>query len=466
MIYLDSFTFVNIVILLALIGVLFYMQKKHISFSKRVLTGLGLGIVYGVILQLVYDPASETIVMTNDWFGLVGSGYVKLLQMIVMPLVFISIVAAFTRLEKSSNLGKISGLVIGTLMVTTAIAAAIGIAAAAGFDLKAIDITAGDAEITRGEDLETSLTEVQSTTVPQKILEFLPANPFLDLTGARPTSTIAVVIFAAFVGVAYLGIKRKTPEHAAFFQKIIEALHSLVMRIVTLVLRLTPYGILALMAKTVAGSDFNAIATLGKFVIASYVALIAMFVVHLIVLAVLGLSPKQYLKKVFPVLAFAFTSRTSAGTLPLNVEAQRNKLGVPESIANFSASFGITIGQNGCAGIYPAMLAVMIAPSQGINPLSPSFIATLILVVMISSFGVAGVGGGATFASLIVLSTMNLPVALAGVLISVEPLIDMGRTALNVSGSMVSGLVTSRTLGELDTKTYTSDDTSAESMAR
>ncbi len=463
---MDLFTVVNIIILLALIGVLFYMQKKHISFSKRVLTGLGLGIVYGVILQLVYDPASETIVMTNDWFGLVGSGYVKLLQMIVMPLVFISIVAAFTRLEKSSNLGKISGLVIGTLMVTTAIAAAIGIAAAAGFDLKAIDITAGDAEITRGEDLETSLTEVQSTTVPQKILEFLPANPFLDLTGARPTSTIAVVIFAAFVGVAYLGIKRKTPEHAAFFQKLIEALHSLVMRIVTLVLRLTPYGILALMAKTVAGSDFNAIATLGKFVIASYVALIAMFVVHLIVLAVLGLSPKQYLKKVFPVLAFAFTSRTSAGTLPLNVEAQRNKLGVPESIANFSASFGITIGQNGCAGIYPAMLAVMIAPSQGINPLSPSFIATLILVVMISSFGVAGVGGGATFASLIVLSTMNLPVALAGVLISVEPLIDMGRTALNVSGSMVSGLVTSRTLGELDTKTYASNETPTENMAR
>ncbi|WP_254593400.1 L-cystine transporter [Terribacillus sp. AE2B 122] len=461
---MDLFTFVNIIILLGLIGLLFYMQKKHISFSKRVLTGLGLGIVYGVILQLVYDPASETIVMTNDWFGLVGSGYVKLLQMIVMPLVFISIVAAFTRLEKSSNLGKISGLVIGTLMVTTAIAAAIGIAAAAGFDLKAIDITAGDAEITRGEDLETSLTEVQSTTVPQKILEFLPANPFLDLTGARPTSTIAVVIFAAFVGVAYLGIKRKTPEHAAFFQKIIEALHSLVMRIVTLVLRLTPYGILALMAKTVAGSDFNAIATLGKFVIASYVALIAMFVVHLIVLAVLGLSPKQYLKKVFPVLAFAFTSRTSAGTLPLNVEAQRNKLGVPESIANFSASFGITIGQNGCAGIYPAMLAVMIAPSQGINPLSPSFIVTLILVVMISSFGVAGVGGGATFASLIVLSTMNLPVALAGVLISVEPLIDMGRTALNVSGSMVSGLVTSRTLGELDTKTYTSNEAPAENM--
>ncbi|PAD39298.1 L-cystine transporter [Terribacillus sp. 7520-G] len=465
MIKLDLFTFVNIIILLALLGVLFYMQKKHISFSKRVLTGLGLGIILGVVLQLIYEPDSETLVMTNDWFGLVGSGYVKLLQMIVMPLVFISIVAAFTRLEKSSNIGKISGLVIGTLMVTTAIAAAIGIASAAGFDLKAIDVATGDAELTRGEELESSLTEVQSTTVPQKILEFLPANPFLDLTGARATSTIAVVIFAAFVGVAYLGVKRKNPEQAAFFQKMIDSLHSLVMRIVTLVLRLTPYGILALMAKTVAGSDFQAIATLGKFVIASYVALLAMFLVHLLILTIMGLSPKQYVKKVTPVLAFAFTSRTSAGTLPLNVEAQRNKLGVPESIANFSASFGITIGQNGCAGIYPAMLAVMIAPTQGINPLSPSFIATLIVVVMISSFGVAGVGGGATFASLIVLSTMNLPVALAGVLISIEPLIDMGRTALNVSGSMVSGLVTSRTLGELDTKTYRSTEAAADSAA-
>lgn len=445
---------INIIFLLALLSVLYVMQKRHVSFSKRVFTGLGLGIVFGVALQLIYGASSEVIVTSNDWFGLVGNGYVKLLQMIVMPLVFISIISAFTRLEKANNLGKISGLVIGTLLITTAIAAAIGIAAAAGFNLQAIDVESGEAETLRGQQLEERLTSVESTTVPQKILEFLPANPFEDLTGARPTSTIAVVIFAAFIGVAFLGIRRKNEEQAEFFQKIVASVHSIVMRIVTLVLRLTPYGILALMAKTVAGSDFNAIAKLGKFVVASYVALIAMFIIHLIILALFGLSPKQYVKKVFPVLSFAFTSRTSAGTLPLNIDAQKSKLGVPESIANFSASFGVSIGQNGCAGIYPAMLAIMIAPTAGIDPLSPSFIATLIIVVMISSFGVAGVGGGATFATLIVLSTLNLPVALAGVLISVEPLIDMGRTALNVSGSMVSGVVTSKTLGELDTTTY------------
>ncbi|WP_445491245.1 L-cystine transporter [Niallia sp. 03133] len=463
---MNFLSILNIIILLALLSILYFMQKKHVSFSKRVFTGLGLGILFGVILQLFYEPTSEVITISNDWFGLIGNGYVKLLQMIVMPLVFISIISAFTRLKKSNNLGKISGLVIGTLLITTAIAAGIGIASSIGFDLKAIDINSGDAEALRGQQLEESLGQVQSTTIPQKVLGFLPANPFLDLTGARPTSTIAVVIFAAFIGVALLGIRRKNPEQAAFFQKMVEAVYTVIMRIVTLVLRLTPYGILALMAKTVAGSNLDAILKLGKFVMASYIALIAMFIVHLIILAVLGLSPKKYVKKVLPVLTFAFTSRTSAGTMPLNIDAQKSKLGVSESVANFAASFGVSIGQNGCAGIYPAMVAVMIAPTAGIDPLSPSFIATLIIVVMISSFGVAGVGGGATFATLIVLSTLNLPVALAGLLISVEPLIDMGRTALNVSGSMVSGVVTSKILGELDTDTYNSDeDLSSENKA-
>src|SRR5699024_6087793 len=136
--------------------------------------------------------------------------------------------------------------------------------------------------------------------------------------------------------------------------------------------------------------------------------------------------------KVMPFLGFAFTSRSSAGSIPLNIQAQKNSLGVDEGIANMSASFAATIGENGCAGIYPAMLAVMIAPTVGIDPLTWEFIVPLTLIIGMSSFGVAGVGGGATFAALIVLSSMNLPVALAGLLISIEAFIDMGRTALNV----------------------------------
>jgi L-cystine uptake protein TcyP (sodium:dicarboxylate symporter family) len=150
------------------------------------------------------------------------------------------------------------------------------------------------------------------------------------------------------------------------------------------------------------------------------------------------------------VLLFAFTSRSSAGAIPMSVQTQTTRLGTPEGIANFAASFGSTIGQNGCAGIYPAMLAVMIAPTVGIDPFTSAFILPLLAIITVGSVGVAGVGGGATFAALIVLSAMNLPVALAGLLISIEPLIDMGRTALNVSGSITAGTFASRLLGQTD----------------
>ncbi|MCS5431798.1 cation:dicarboxylase symporter family transporter, partial [Staphylococcus aureus] len=232
-----------------------------------------------------------------------------------------------------------------------------------------------------------------------------------------------------------------------------DAVYNIVMAIVTFVLRLTPYGILAIMANTIATSDFGAIWTLGKFVIASYAALIVMYIIHLLIVTGMGLNPVTFVKKTSEVLLFAFTSRSSAGALPLNVQTQKNRLGVPDGIANFSASFGLSIGQNGCAGIYPAMLAIMVAPAAGVE-VNLQFILSVIGIVVISSFGVAGVGGGATFASIIVFSTLILPVALAGVLISVEPLIDMGRTALNVNDSMLAGTGTAKLTNNLDTDTY------------
>lgn len=447
----------NVTAMIALAGVLFYMQRRHVSFSNRVFAGLGLGILFGLALHLIYGTESGVLADSVDWFNILGTGYVRFLQMIVMPLVFISILAAFTKVSTGKNFGKTAALILGMLVGTTALAAAIGIGSAVAFNLDASELVQGTAEVERGVALEERSAEVADKTLPQQITELIPANPFLDLTGARPTSTIGVVIFAAFLGVAYLGISRKEPENAALVKKGIDAVYALVMRVVKLILRLTPYGILAIMARTVATSDFGAIANLGKFVIASYVALIAMFLVHLVIIMLNGLNPVTYVKKTSEALLFAFTSRSSAGTLPLNIKTQTDRLGLPDATANFAGSFGLSIGQNGCAGIYPAMLAVMIAPSVGINPLDPGFIATLIVVVAISSFGVAGVGGGATFAAILVLSAMNLPVALAGVLISVEPLIDMGRTALNVSGSMTAGVTAASVNKEIDRTVYNGD---------
>lgn len=445
---------INVVVMLVLIGLLVWMQKKHVSFTKRVFTGLGLGLVFGVILQWAYGAGSDVISGSSDWFNLVGRGYVGLLQMVVIPLIMVSIISAIMKLKGRQNLGKMSALIIAVLLITTAIAATVSIVTSLSFDLKAIEIQAGEREQQRGAALEERLGDVADKTIPQQMLDFIPTNPFADMTGARSTSTLAVVIFSAFIGVAVLGLDKKKPEQADTFRKMVDAVYAVVMRIVTLVLRLTPYGILALITNVTATTSAEEILKLIKFVGASYVALIVMFIIHLILLALFGYNPVQYVRKVLPTLVFAFTSRSSAATIPLNVETQTKRLGVPEGVANLSASFGATIGQNGCAGIYPAMLAVMIAPTVGINPASWDFILTLILVVVISSFGVAGVGGGATFASLIVLSTMNLPVALAGLLISVEPLIDMGRTALNVNDSIAAGVITGKILGENDPEAF------------
>ena len=440
----------NLAVALAVCFALFRMQVLHVSFTGRVFAGMAIGVLLGAAFQALYGAASPTVAATSAYLAIVGTGYVKLLQMIIMPLIMVSLIAAILKLRDAASLGKISVLTIGVLMVTTMIAALIGIAMAKLFDLSAVGLTSSAAELARGQYLQGKLPDAQAISLPNMILSFIPANPFLDMTGARKTSTIAVVLFSIFVGVAATGIADKKPDLFASFNHFIKVAHVIVMRMVTLVLRLTPFGVFALMTQVVSESSITDILKLIGFVGASYSALALMFCVHLAIIASTGLNPRRYVKKIFPVLAFAFTSRSSAGAIPMSVQTQTGRLGTPEGIANFAASFGATIGQNGCAGIYPAMLAVMIAPTVGIDPFTTAFILPLLAIITIGSVGVAGVGGGATFAALIVLSAMNLPVALAGLLISIEPLIDMGRTALNVSGSITAGTFASRMLGQTD----------------
>jgi L-cystine uptake protein TcyP (sodium:dicarboxylate symporter family) len=447
----------NLAIALAVCALLYLMQRRHVSFTKRVFTGLGLGVVLGAALQSFYGNGAPVLAATNDYLNVVGEGYVKLLQMVIMPLIMVSIIQAILKLRDASSLGKISALTIGTLMLTTAIAAAIGILMAKLYGLSAVGLTSSAAEVARGAYLEGKLSTAQQLSLPNMILSFIPENPFLDMTGARKTSTIAVVLFSIFIGVSATGIAGKKPEVFEAFSGFVHVAHVIVMRMVTLVLRLTPFGVFALITKVLASSSLQDILHLIGFVMASYSALILMFGVHLLIVSGIGLNPVRYVKKIFPVLAFAFTSRTSAGSIPMSVQTQTGRLGTPEGIANFAASFGSMMGQNGCAGIYPAMLAVMIAPTVGIDPFTVDFLLPLVGIVTIGSVGVAGVGGGATFAALIVLSAMNLPVALAGLLISIEPLIDMGRTALNVSGSITAGTVASRVLGQTDMQVFNSD---------
>ncbi len=447
---------INVIAMLAMVAVLYNMQKKYVKFTKRVFVALGMGVAFGALLQIVYGSDSETVKNSILWFNVIGSGYVNMLQMIVMPLIMVSITSAIINLKAGDSLGKMGGTIIAILVGTTAVAALFGILASLGFGLSAEGLASGAAEAARTarlEDMAASKQHISAT-----IVSVIPRNPFYAITGQGSNATLSVVLFSAFIGISTLGIKKKKPQAFELFKDMVNAAHDVVMRMVTLVLRLTPFGVLALMTKVVAGSNVDDILNLIKFVGASYAALFAVFVMHMLLVMVVGLNPATFIKKSLPVLTFAFSSRSSAGTIPLNVQTQREKLGVSEGVANLSASLGATIGQNGCAGIYPAMLAIMIAatPGSGIE-INFSFIVTLIVVTAVSSFGVAGVGGGATFAALIVLSSLGLPVGLVGLLISIEPLIDMGRTAINVSGAMTTGVVTGKLLGHMDVEAYNSD---------
>ncbi|CAM3162897.1 cation:dicarboxylase symporter family transporter [Streptobacillus felis] len=443
----------NVIIFLVILFVLNRMASKRISFSIRVFVALGLGLLFGIVLHYVQD--ADTIIKSKEFFEVVSKSYVALLKMITMPLILVSIISAIINLNNTQDASKMGSLVIGILLTTAAISSFVAEVVTLGFRLDASGILstgAGEKEIKAIERVNERAGAVVQT-LADKVLSFIPSNPFADLTGARPTSTIAVVVFSIFIGVAILGMKKKKPETANILIDFINASYEVVIRMVKMILRLTPYGVFALMTIFASTSNFAEILVLLKFVIVSYVALISMFIIHLIMVSLFGFSPVIFVKKVITVLIFAFTSRTSAGAIPLTTKAQED-MGVDRGIANMAATFGTSIGQNGCAAIYPTMLAIMLAPTLGINPLDPLFLIRVIIIVTISSLGVVGVGGGATFAAIIVLSTLGFPIEIVGLLITVEPIIDMGRTALNVNGSVVAGLLTGKILNKVDKEKY------------
>ncbi|MBA9082597.1 hypothetical protein GGR10_000420 [Bartonella chomelii] len=440
--------FINLFLFIIFLLLLSQSKKIKWGFALRVMLGLIVGLIFGSTLQFIYGEGESTLLKSVEWFNIIGDGYLLLLQMIVMPLVFISIVSAVAHLHSSYAVSRISVVTISILLFTTCISALVGILVVNFFGLTANGLVHG------GEDISAVLGgntfQVGEINIQKLILSFIPQNPFADLMGSERTSIIRVVIFSAFLGSAVLLLKKDDPDKGEKALSFIQVIQSWVMWLVRIVIALTPYGIFALMTKVGATSNVADIFKLLVFIVASYIGIILMFGIHGVLLGISGINPFRFFKKVVPVLTFAFSSRSSSATIPLNIEAQTQWIGVPQSIASFAASFGATIGQNGCAGLYPAMLATMIAPSVGINSFDPIWIATLVGVVTLSSIGVAGIGGGAVFAALIVLPIMGLPIALVAVLISVEPLIDMGRTALNVNGSMLAGAMTSQILRTTD----------------
>ncbi len=382
--------------------------------------------------------------------------YISLLKLIVIPLIFISITTAIINARGKANLGKKVSKVIGILLVTVAISAVIGVITSLILGIDGAALVAGAQGAADVTDRATSLTEKSSTlgglNYADLILAPIPSD-FSFLVGQGDTAALTTVIFGMFLGYSVLQVDKRYPERVELFIKMLNTTKEVVLSMVREILKLTPFAIVALMATFMATTDFNGMSQLLLFVVGTYVAIIIMYIIHLLILALFGLNPIKFAKKTYPVILFGFGSRSSMAALGMNIQAQKEELGVDEMSADLSATFGVTIGQNGCAGIYPAMVAVMAMQAMG-NEITIGWILMLVLVIAISSFGIAGVGGGATFAAIAVLSIMGLPVTMAAILISVEPLLDMARTALNISDGMLTGALVSKIDGEIDMEKY------------
>ncbi|WPM86146.1 cation:dicarboxylase symporter family transporter [Apirhabdus apintestini] len=416
---------------------IYKINKKTTSISKSVFSAIVMGAGLGITLHFIPEAHGNTII---SWLAVVGSGYISLLKVVAMPLIFISILSAINKLENAAGVGKMSLTLVACMMGLVMMAGLVGVVTARMLHLDASAFSHLQSTLTDADVAKTS-----GVSLPALIASLVPSNIFLDLTGARSVSVIGVVIFALLAGVALLKVKHDAPEAGRTLNVGIDAVQIWVMKMVRIVIALTPYGVMALMAKVFLSYHLAQFVSLLGFIVACYLAVLAMFVVHGLIIALTGGNPIGYFKTVWPALTFAFVSRSSAASIPLAITSQE-RLGVPDTIANMAASFGSNMGQNGCAGIYPAIMVAMIAPTLGIDPLSPQFLFALLPAIALGSIGVAGVGGGGTFAALIVLSTLHFPVALVGIFIAIEPIVDMARTALNVNGSMISGLLATKLL--------------------
>ena len=435
----------TVLMIFLLIGVFLIISKmsKKLKFNKLMITSIFIGLILGIFIQAVVkfpsDPTSITwINEITAWYGLFGNGFMDLLKMIVVPLVLVSIIRVIMNM-KDDNLGKLTFRSMTMFFVTTAIAAIIAIVVANLFKL--------------GTNLEVanSSDEVREiVSLPSTIRGLLPSNPVQAMAEGN---TVAVVIFAVFLGLAIRRLRRKYMDIIKPFIDLVEAFYKIIVSVAITVIKMMPYAVVPLMASTIASRGVKSLLDVTDFILALYISVVIMFLVHIIIIAASGINPITYIKNSSKALILAFTSRSSLGTLPVTMEVLTDNLNVDLGTASFVTSLGSNMGMNGCAGIYPALVSVMIANMAGVQ-MNFTFYVMLIIVITISSLGIAGIPGTATMAVSVVISGMGMAsyFPLAGAIIAIDPILDMGRTMLNVNGAMTAAVAVDNSLNRNNKK--------------
>ncbi|CAM5191898.1 sodium:proton antiporter [Bosea thiooxidans] len=419
------------------------------SFGFQVLAAMVIGLVLGWVARNMGPVAPGQPNWLTTTLATTGSIFVQLLQALVPPLIFTAIVASISNLRQLSNAAALVWQTLLWFAVTAFVAVLIGIALGL---LIQPGINAGVAAASaKAPGTVGSWLDFLKGLVPANVFG-LQATTRID-GGAATTrlgfNVLQLLVISIVVGVAAL----KVGERASTFLAFNESLLAIVRKILWWVIRLTPIGTIGLLGNAVAQYGWQTLEQLSWYAIAVYLGLaIVLLAVYPALLVLHGLSPARFFAGAWPAIQLAFVSRSSIGTLPVTEAVTEKSLGVPREYAAFAVPLGATTKMDGCAAIYPAISAIFVAQFYGV----PLGIQEYVLIVFVSVIGSAATAGltGATVMLTLTLSTLGLPLAGVGLLLAIDPILDMGRTAVNVAGQALVPTLVAKRQGILDQAQY------------
>lgn len=434
-------------------------SSRFISgFGVQVLAAMAIGLGLGLLARQLGPAEGQGGYALAETLHQVGAIFVQLLRTLVPPLVFTAIVASIANIAQLQNAARLVWRTLFWFAVTALIAVLIGIAL--GLILQPGLHTTVEAAAAKAPKTHGSWLDFLTGLVPVNVLGLAASTKISD-AGAATTSlsfnVLQIVVISLVTGVAAL----KVGEAGEAFLKFNAAALAIVRKVLWWVIRLTPIGTIGLFGNAVAQYGWTTLGQLGAFTGAIYIGLgLVLLVVYPTILALNGLNPVKFFQGAWPAIQLGFVSRSSVGTLPVTEAVTETSLGVPRAYAAFAVPLGSTTKMDGCAAIYPAISAIFVAQFFGVHlALSDYF-----LIVFVSVIGSAATAGltGATVMLTLTLSTLGLPLEGAGLLLAIDPILDMGRTAVNVAGQALVPTIVAKREGILDLETYNAGQVPAE----
>lgn len=406
-------------------------QKKKIGLTTKIFIALLAGAVFGIVLcYMVPSGHVKDDIIVEGILYVIGQGFIRLMKMLVVPLVFCSLVCGSMAIGDTKKLGTVGVRTLIFYLFTTALAITVALSVGniinpgIGLDMSAIKSNAAEVE------------EMVATSLSDTILNIIPDNPLNSLASGN---MLQIIVFALIVGIILAKLGERTETVGNFFSQF----NDIMMEMTMMVMSLAPVGVFCLIARTFANIGFSAFVPLAKYMVGVLLALaIQCFIVYLGLLKVFtGLNPFKFIKNFFPVMAFAFSTATSNATIPLSIDTLAKKMGVSKKISSFTIPLGATINMDGTA-IYQGICAIFIASCYGIH-LTLSQMLTIVLTATLASIGTAGVPGAGMVMLAMVLTSVGLPVDGIALVAGVDRIFDMGRTTVNITGDAACTMVVS-----------------------